>query len=479
MRRLEKRMRKSFLRGALTAFTAWTCTALIAHNAHADLSTTKPVRIGASSGPGKTSAFGANGMDGGIPWVDGLGRTQVIFGDTSSATNRLCSETSPLPETPDPNWPYPPHRISVSSTIAWTTDNYLLDGISYTDMLRDGPYFTPAILNTGHTVPSGAVAVGLTDLVHFASTSLPAGMEGFECDNLAVAFGFIGTRTATPDGQGRFVRNDAFGWWGATSNFAQGSLLKRGNFVYLFGITAGRSGGVKLARAQIHSPLTGLSWEYWSGTTWSSDEPNAGFIVPPSVGELSAAYNETLGRFVLAYFDDQSGSVVYRDARTPEGPWSEQKTLLTQTDSPALYGSFIFPFDRTGDPTALFFNVSNWQKAGGTHDCLHSTLYNTSLYRTSLSYKAPATSTSAGALVTDAGFDTYLCTPTVARSCQEVEFSKMLSARSGKWLPIPLVQREWDTGPLVRNPEVEVVRAHLTAPIRVRLTAVSVKIVVA
>ena len=46
----------------------------------------------------------------------------------------------------------------------------------------------------------------------------------------------------------------------------------------------------------------------------------------------------------------------------------------------------------------------------------------------------------------------------------------MLSARSGKWLPIPLVQREWDTGPLVRNPEVEVVRAHLTAPIRVRLT---------
>lgn len=446
------------------------CVTLATQRAHADLSSTKPVRIGASSGPGKTSAFGANGMDCGIPWIDGLGRTQVIFGDTSSATNRLCGPDKTPP--PDPNWPYATHRISVSGAVAWSTDSWLSDGISYNDMLREGAHFSPAILNTGHTVPSGAASIGPLDLVHFASTSLSDGTDGFSCapGTLGVSAGFIGVRTSSPDGQNKFTRNDAFGTWAPDSNFAQGSLVKHGNHIYMFGITAGRNGGIKLARAAITEPLNGLSWQYWSGVTWSPDEAAAAFIVPPPVGELSAAYNQALDRFIIAHLDDQTGSIVYRDARTPEGPWSEQKTLVKPSESPALYGSYIYPFHNTGDPTALFFNMSNWQKSGGTDECLHSTLYNTSLYRSSLTYKNTTSSTSSGAIVTDAGFDRYLCTPSITNNCGTAEYSKPLSVRGGRWLPIPLVAAPCPGCALETNPEVSVARSYLGAPAQVQLT---------
>lgn len=456
--------------------------ALMAHvltpaEALADLSFSKPIRVGAASGPGKTTAYGANGMDGGIPWVDGYGRTQVIFGDTSSATNRLCGPDDPTES--DPNWPYPSaHRWSLSSSVAWSTDKNLSDGITYSDMLRDGNYFGPAIYGTGHTVPSGAAAIGFTDVVHFASTSTAQG-DGFECvpGTLGISSAFMGTRTASPSGQGVFSRNDGFGTWLPGSNFAQASLLRKGGYLYMFGITAGRNGGLKLARAQATGTPTSLTWEYWSGAGWTPYESAAAFIVPPPIAEPSVAYSPQYERFILTYLDVQTGHITYRDARTPEGSWSAQKTLVRWPESPSLYGAFMYPPGATGSPQSIFFNTSNWQKSG-PRNCEDSTLYNVSLYKSNLQYATPLAETSRGNIVTDPGFNDYLCTPTVSNSCGSLEMDKALVLGGGKWLPIPLT--EGPNGPCPtdvdcrdRNPEVRVSRSFLGAPAKVRLTGSS------
>lgn len=441
-------------------------------NAKADLSNTKPVRVGAASGPEKTSAFGINGTDLGIPWQDAFGRTQVIFGDTSSATNRLCDHTQYNDvQNPDPYWPLPFHRLSASASVAWTTDNNLSNGISYSDAIRDDDYFGAAIYNTGHTIPSGAAAIGTTDIVHFASTSFD-NYDGFQCPagTFGVNSGFMGTRTSTASIPARFERNDAFGTWGPTSNFAQATLLHDGNFLYMFGITAGRTGGIKLARALAPQAPSGLAWKYWTGSAWSDSELDAGFIVPPPVGELSASYNAALGRYIIAYLDGQSGSIVYRDARTPSGPWSQQKTLVTHKTSPFLYGSFIYPPEATDDPSALFFNMSNWIKSGGTHDCYHSTHYNVSLYKSSLSFATAPASTSLGEVVTDPDFDRILCTSTMQSTCGATELSKILNIGDGRWIPIPLTAAGCPGCPLDRNPEVTVSRNYLGAPTKVNLS---------
>lgn len=241
---------------------------------------------------------------------------------------------------------------------------------------------------------------------------------------------FLAARTSHPSGseQEQFhALRDSSGKtlvWGPTSNFAHAALVRRGQLLYAFGTTAGRAGGLKLAR--IYPSSSSAFVEYWNGSTWSTVESDAVFIVAPDVGDLSVQYNETLGRFVLAYLVSNSERIVFRDARSPEGPWSAAKTLVRGGSGHPfgpytgpnlfsnLYGPYIYPFGSTGDPAALYFNMSQWIRTGDD-TCYGSSEYNVKLMRSDLATRTGVgQSFDSGNLLTDGGFDEDLQTCTVA-----------------------------------------------------------------
>jgi hypothetical protein len=60
----------------------------------------------------------------------------------------------------------------------------------------------------------------------------------------------------------------------------------------------------------------------------------------------------------MVHLDDAGGRIVLRAADAPTGPWSEGRTLVSDTDHPALYGGFIHPHALDGDE--IFFTMSQW-----------------------------------------------------------------------------------------------------------------------
>lgn len=339
----------------------------------------------------------------------------------------------------------------------------------------------------GHAIPTGAASIGSLDLVHFSKVSYANGFDGFTCGllgNLGIREAVIASRTAasTLTSQTAFAPQPALGKWSGSSNFSQASLLVHGSYIYLFGTTPGRVGGLKLGRASIVPGVapTSLEWEYWTGITWSTNESDAVFIVPPGVGELSVQYNETFGRYILTYLSDRAGTIVFRDARTPEGPWSAPKELARHPQVPGsetlpwtqtfeyLYGSYVYPFSYTGDPSTLYFNMSQWIRVNSCLDIDPSqqlgNYYNVKLMASSLSVRpGTAEAYSRGPLLLDPGFDDYLTTCKVASplACQTA-LSSLL--REGDVFPDRRYAWQSERAGGAGEADVSIERTTLTAP---------------
>lgn len=149
--------------------------------------------------------------------------------------------------------------------------------------------------------------------------------------------------------------------WGETSNFGQVAFVQdqaEPEFVYMFGIPAGRFGQVRLARVASRDVFRRSAYEYWSGSEWTPFEAEAATIVPAPVGELSVAWNGYLGRWVMFYLDERINAIVVRTADALTGPWTQPRLVASARDHPQLYAPFIIPFD-SNEPE-IFFTMSRW-----------------------------------------------------------------------------------------------------------------------
>jgi hypothetical protein len=149
--------------------------------------------------------------------------------------------------------------------------------------------------------------------------------------------------------------------WGETSNFGQVAFAQGDDepeMVYLFGIPAGRYGQVRLARVPADSMLRPGAYRYWDGSEWSTSEMEAATVVPAPVGELSVAWNDYLGSWVMMYLDERHDAIVVRTADELTGPWAESRLVTTARDHPQLYAPFIIPF-RSNEPE-IFFTMSRF-----------------------------------------------------------------------------------------------------------------------
>lgn len=146
--------------------------------------------------------------------------------------------------------------------------------------------------------------------------------------------------------------------WNGDTQFGQAALLVDDGYLYVYGIHGGRFGGVALARVPTDKVLDMSAYGYWDGSAWSDARGDAAEIVPAPVGELSVAWNDFLGRWIMTYLDEFRRAIVIREAPALTGPWSDALELVSGNDYPSLYGAFLHPWASSGE--TIYFNMSQW-----------------------------------------------------------------------------------------------------------------------
>lgn len=145
------------------------------------------------------------------------------------------------------------------------------------------------------------------------------------------------------DGQ-NWIKDDAARWSGDTG-FTQAAMVSSGNDIYLFGTPAGRFGPLHLLRAPSELLLDPARYEYWSDEGWQPDSTLAAEVLPAPVGELSVRWSPYHERWLMMYLNDVDHTIVLRTAERLEGPWDQERVVVSASDYPALYAPFLLSVD--------------------------------------------------------------------------------------------------------------------------------------
>ena len=152
--------------------------------------------------------------------------------------------------------------------------------------------------------------------------------------------------------------------WPGDSNFIQTANCQVGDTMYIWGIPAGRGGGVALMKVNVAEIENYGSYAYFTGLDengapmWVAGEAGvnqAQTVIDAPAGEISALYNPYLGNFVMTYLSEETGGIVMREGVTPWGPWGKLYPLASPAQYPALYGAYMHPrYIQDGGKTFYF-----------------------------------------------------------------------------------------------------------------------------
>ena len=114
----------------------------------------------------------------------------------------------------------------------------------------------------------------------------------------------------------------------------------RGRFVLMWaGGKEYRRSSPRLACVPIAQVEDRTAIRYWTAKGWSERESDAEPVVRhDEVGELSVAYCEPLGRWLMAYNSGNPRGILLRTAERAVGPWSDAVTLFDPKEG---YGRFM------------------------------------------------------------------------------------------------------------------------------------------
>ncbi len=298
--------------------------------------------------PNKThERFDVVGTDLGICWAINTNETGLFFGDTFGGDwkpeNRNTGKS---------NWR--------SNVLAFSKDNNLEDGLTFDQMLTDKNGHAEQIIFSKHDVsgsgsftaiPTAAIRVRGIDYVHYMDVRKWETPGKWKTN-------FSALYKSTNSGRDWKKCTDVV--FDSTSNFSQVAYAKRAGFVYMLGTGAGRFGAAYLARFAEKNILNQNQYEYLNHKhEWvKGRESNAAPIFGPSVGELSLIFNSTYKRWIVTYLNEQKHQIIYRNAPTITGEWSEEKVLVDLKEYPGAYGGFIHPKSEKG--SNLYFLMSQW-----------------------------------------------------------------------------------------------------------------------
>ncbi|MBN9177506.1 MAG: DUF4185 domain-containing protein [Microbacterium sp.] len=259
-----------------------------------------------------------------------------------------------------------------SNVSAWTTDDDPSDGITFGGWAPVDEFDWAAPLIEGDhdandgggevtKIPTYGFAVGDAMYVGYMSVNHWGDPGVWEANHAGMVVSRDGGASWTdlPD-----VR------WPGDSNFVQlatAHVMDAGaEYVYLWGIPAGRFGGVELMRVPASTTAVEdiAAYTYFAGTDetgtpqWSADPDAAETIVDPTVGELSVMWSEYLQRWVMTYSD--AGSAYIREGLAPWGPWGEPIEMVSADDYPGLYSPYLNPRYTDDGGRRLYFTLSLW-----------------------------------------------------------------------------------------------------------------------
>lgn len=339
-------------------------------------STSKPISwvTGPQSPNSTLSRFSISGTDLGIAWDNGSGQTLMAYGDTFGWCNIQGQQ-----------WRH--------NVLMRTEDNNLADGITIANAVpgdnrsgavvsADAPTLARDMIGSFGvagveitTIPTTGIAIDGKQYVNYMSVRQwgTAGNWDTNFSGIAVSADNgqtwqsdlntlrinAGITLPTPVGLPDARANDG--------KFQQNAYVKghgdEADWIYQFGTPNGRFGGAFLARFHPANILNVNSYEYWTGTAWTTDmnampDYPASAVVKAPVSEISVAWSEHLHKYVMLNGDNGISMLV---ADKPQGPWTLKKTLIPagalivyapmmMPNSPALLG--------TGDK--LYFNASRW-----------------------------------------------------------------------------------------------------------------------
>ncbi len=306
----------------------------------------------------RTDTVGIGGTDLG-QMVNHDGKTYFLFGDTCSAE---------LPKD---------GGCWRSNVMAYSTDTTPSDGIVFDgwitgssvcghsewarEVIAADPSSAEKILTE---IPTGAVSIGNRIYAWFLSLNSWGMLDVWFANYCGLAYWEVGDPTFTVVPEFRIPPN---------SNFCQVVPSLRtdlgpgeDDYIYLWGTTAGRVGGVKLARV-LPDAVTDLRvYQYYAGLdeagqpTWSADEFSCPLIVPSPVGEMSVMYNQAASSWTMMYLNANSKAIELRQAPKPWGPWSSPLTVVTGAQFPGSYGSYMNPLYVEQDGEVVYFIMSLW-----------------------------------------------------------------------------------------------------------------------
>jgi hypothetical protein len=301
----------------------------------------------------KTGQYDVYGADLGS-MINAGDKTYLVFGDT------FGYRSSSLKGGGGENWR--------SNVLAVTTDKDPSDGLTFDTMITDDSGKAIELLpslkednNEMTTIPTNGVSVGDALYLYYMSVK-HWGEPGTWITNHS------GLAKSVDGGHKWSFINNAK--WPGDSNFIQVSASKvivdkHVTEIYLWGIPAGRFGGVKLMKVNEQYIEDISKYEYYMGTDkdgnpqWSSQMDDAAQIVNDSVGELSVIWNPYLERWIMMYLQGVGG-VVIREGLTPWGPWGEAISVATQGDYPGLYAPFMNEKYMENNGESIYFTLSLW-----------------------------------------------------------------------------------------------------------------------
>ena len=258
-----------------------------------------------------------------------------------------------------------------SNCLAWTTDDDPTDGITFDGWVLDDLEQVKEVLPGDHKpndqvgevtkIPTQLFAVDETMYLAYMSVSHWGEPGVWEADHAGLA-------RSSDDGQTWEILDKVT--WPGESGFVQLAQVPLRvddvDWIYLWGIPAGRFGAVSLmrVRAEIASVEEQASYEYFAGevdggATWSTELSDAVVILDRGTAELSVLWSSHLKRWLLSSMLDNGSAVLY-EGLSPWGPWSEPHEILTQADTPGLYAPYLCPRYVADDGRRLYFTLSIW-----------------------------------------------------------------------------------------------------------------------
>jgi hypothetical protein len=154
-----------------------------------------------------------------------------------------------------------------------------------------------------------------------------------------------GSGIAWSDDGGHTWVQDPDAVWLGPSDFSESTMVRHDGYIYVFGTPPGRLGPAKLFRVPEDDLLDPTQYEYWTDDGWSPDAELAIEVVPAPVGERSIRWSERHQRWLMMYKNEETHHIVLRTAENLEGPWDEERNIVSPGEYPRLYAPLMLPVE--------------------------------------------------------------------------------------------------------------------------------------